>query len=73
MYDTTSEHYSIDDDVLPFLDLKTAVDVRLDIEETGTKLLIGPREYEWPRSRPDLCSVRAGFYGPLDGPQREDL
>jgi hypothetical protein len=73
MYGITSEHYAIDDDVLPLLDLNPAVEVRIDIEETGVKLFIGLREYEWPRGRPDVCSVRTGFYSPQDGPQREDL
>jgi hypothetical protein len=73
MYDITGGHYAIDDDVLPTLDLHPAVEVRLDIEETGVKLFIGPREYEWPRGCPDACSVRIGFYIPFDGPQREDL
>jgi hypothetical protein len=69
----TSEHYAIDDDILPILDLHPAVEVRIDIEEAGVKLFIGPREYEWPRGCPDVCSVKTGFYFPLDGPQREDL
>jgi hypothetical protein len=69
----TSEHYAIDDDVLSSLDLNPAVEVRIDIEETGIKLFIGPREYEWPRGCPDVCSIRTGFYSPLDGLQREDL
>jgi hypothetical protein len=73
MYGITREHYAIDDDVLSSLDLDPAVEVRIDIEETGVKLFIGPREYEWPRGCPDICSVRTGFYSPLDGPQREDL
>jgi hypothetical protein len=59
MHGITCEHYSIDD-VLPFLNLRTAVEVGVDIEETGFKLFIGPREYEWPRGRPDVCSVRTG-------------
>jgi hypothetical protein len=69
----TSEHYAIDDDVLSTLALDPAVEVRIDIEETGVRLFIGPREYEWPRGCPDVCSVRTGFYSPLDGPRREDL
>jgi len=69
----SSEHYAIDDDVLSTLDLDPAVEVRIDIEETGVKLFIGPREYEWPRGCPDVCSVRTEFYSRLDGPQREDL
>ena len=73
MFGTIGEHYAIDDDVLPILDLGPAVEVRLDIDETGIKLFIGPREYEWPRGCPDVCSVRTEFYGPLQGPQREDL
>jgi hypothetical protein len=73
MHAFTSEHYAIDDDVLSSIDLDPAVEVRIDIEETGVKLFIGPREYEWPRGCPDVCSVRTGFYSPLDGPQREDL
>ena len=73
MCDITSEHYAIDDDILPTLDLDPAVEVRIDIEETGVKLFIGPREYEWPRGCPDVCSVRTEFYTPLNGPQREDL
>lgn len=43
----TSEHCAIDD-VLSTLDLDPAVDVRIDIEETGVKLFIEEREYEWP-------------------------
>ena len=39
----TGEHYAIDD-VLPTLDLHPAVEVRIDIEETGVKLSIGPRK-----------------------------
>ena len=73
MYSITGEHYAIDDNVLPILDLHPEVEVRIDIEETGIKLFIGPREYEWPRGCPDVCSVSTGFYRPLDGPQREDL
>jgi hypothetical protein len=73
MYGITGEHYAIDDDVLPILDLHPAVDVRIDIEQTGVKLFIGPREYEWPRGCPDVCSVMTGFHRPLHGPQREDL
>jgi hypothetical protein len=73
MYGITGEHYAIDDDVLPTLDLHPAVEVRIDIEETGIKLFIGAREYEWPRGCPDVCSVRTGFYRPLDGTQREGL
>jgi len=73
MYGITGEHYAIDDNVLPILNLDPAVEVRIDIEETGVKLFIGPREYEWPRGCPDVCSVRTEFYSPLDGPQREDL
>ena len=69
----TSEHYAIDDDVLASLNLDPSVEVRIDIEETGIKLFIGPREYEWPRGCPDVCSVRTEFSGSLDGPQREDL
>ena len=72
MSDIDGEHYTIDDE-LPTLDLHPAVEVRLDIEETGIKLFIGLREYEWPRGCPDVCSVRTGFCIPLDGPQREDL
>jgi hypothetical protein len=73
MYGITGEHYAIDDNVLPILDLHPAVEVRIDIEETGVKLFIGPREYEWPRGCPDVCSVSMGFYKPLHGPQIEDL
>ena len=73
MYDITGEHYAIDDNVLPILDLTPEVEVRIDIEETGVKLFIGPREYEWPRGCPDVCSVRTEFYSSQDGPQREDL
>jgi hypothetical protein len=73
MYGITGEHYAIDDDVLQILDLQRAVEVRIDIEETGVKLFIGPRVYEWPRNCPDVCSVSTGFYSSLDGPQREDL
>jgi hypothetical protein len=67
------EHYAIDDNVLPTLELHPAVEVRIDIEETGVKLFIGPREYEWPRRCPDACSVRTEYQVPLDGPRREDL
>jgi hypothetical protein len=70
MYGINSEHYAFDDDVLPILDLHTEVEVRIDIEETGVKLFIGLREYEWPRGCPDVCSVRTRLYSPLDGPQR---
>ena len=73
MYGITSEHYAIDDDVLPTLDLHSTVEVRIDIEETGVKLFIGPREYEWPRGCPDVCSAMTGFYKPLNGPKREAL
>jgi hypothetical protein len=61
MYGITGEHYAIDDEVLPNLDLHPAVEVRIDIEETGIKLFIGPREYEWPRGCPDARSVRTEF------------
>ena len=73
MYGINGEHYAIDDEVLPTLDLGPAVEVRIDIEETGVKLFIGPREYEWPRGCPDVSSVRTSFYIPLDGPKREEL
>ena len=73
MYGISGEHYAIDVDVLPILSLDQAVEVRIDIEETGVKLFIGPREYEWPRGCPDVCSVSTGFYRPVEGPQREDL
>ena len=73
MYGITGEHYAIDDEVLPLLDLHLAVEVRIDIEETGVKLFIGPREYEWPRGCPAVCSVMTGFYRPISGPEREDL
>ena len=66
------EHYAIDDDVLPVLYLHPAAEVRIDIEETGVKLSIGPREYEWPRGCPDVCSVRTEFYSSLDESQGED-
>jgi hypothetical protein len=42
MYSITGENYVIDD-VLPTLDLDPAAEVRIDIEETGVKLFIGPR------------------------------
>ena len=71
MYGISGEHYAIDVDVLPILSLDQAVEVRIDIEETGVKLFIGPREYEWPRGCPDVCSVRTGFCIPLDGLQGE--
>jgi hypothetical protein len=73
MYGITTEHYAVDDNVLPILDLHPAVEVRIDIEETGVKLFIGPREYEWPRGCPDVCSVTTELYRPLHGPRREDL
>jgi hypothetical protein len=73
MYNITSEHYAIDDSVLPILNLGSAAQVRLDIEDTGIKLFIGPREYEWPRGCPDVCSVRTDFYVPQDGPLKDDL
>jgi hypothetical protein len=69
----TGEHYAIDDDVLPMLDFDTEVEVRIDIEETAVKLIIGPRQYEWLRGCPDVCSVRTGFYIARDGPLRKDL
>ncbi len=72
MYGISGEHYAIDDDVLPILTLDQAVEIRIDIEETGVKLFIGLREYEWRRGCPDVCSVRTGLYSPLNGPQRED-
>ena len=61
MYGITGEHYAIDDDVLPILDLHPADKVRMDIGETGVKLFIGPREYDWPRGCRDVCSVRTGL------------
>jgi hypothetical protein len=73
MYGMRSEHYAVDDNVLPILDLYPEIEVRIDIEETGVKLFIGPREYEWPRGCPDVCSVRTEFYIPRDGPQKDDL
>jgi hypothetical protein len=72
-YGIPGEHYAIDDEVLPTLALHPAVEVRIDIEETGVKLFIGPREYEWPRGCPDICSVRTGVHCQFDGPQKEDL
>ena len=73
MYDLRSEHYAIDDTVLPILNVHAAVEVRIDIEETGIRLSIGPREYEWPRFCPDVCSVRTEFYIPQGGPRKDDL
>ena len=73
MYGITGEHYFIDNADLPILDLHPAVEVRIDIEETGVKLSIGRREYEWPRGCPDVRSVRTGLYIPQSGPQRDDL
>jgi hypothetical protein len=73
MYGITGEHYAVDDGILPILDLNPEVEVRIDIEEIAVKLVIGPREYEWPRGCPDVCAVRTELYEPLDGPQREDL
>lgn len=73
MHGITSEHYAVDDNVLPILDLHSAVEVRIDIEETGVKLFIGPREYEWPRGCPDVCSARTEIYNTQTRPQRDDL
>ena len=73
MYGITGEHYAIDDNVPQTLNLHPVVEVRIDIEETGVKLFIGPREYEWPRGCPDVHSVRTGFFIPLDRPPKEDL
>ena len=73
MHGMRSEHYAVDDNALPILDLYPEVEVRIDIEETGVKLFIGPREYEWPKGCPDVCSVRTEFCIPRDGPQNEDL
>jgi hypothetical protein len=42
-YGIIGEHYAIDDDALPTLDLHPAVEVRIDLEETGDKLFIGRR------------------------------
>ena len=61
MYGITGEHYAIGDAVLPILDLHPAVKLRMDIGETGVKLFIGPREYDWPRGCRDVCSVRTGL------------
>jgi len=73
MYGITGQHYAIDDDVFPIFDLHPAVEPRIDTEQTGVKLFIGPRGYQWPRACPGVCSVRAGSYIPLDGPQTEEL
>jgi hypothetical protein len=73
MYNMRSEHYAIDDSVLPVLNLHPAAEVRIDIEDTGVKLFIGPREYEWPRGCPDVSSVRTDFYIPQGGPRKDDL
>ena len=73
MYGITEEHYVVYDNVRPILALHPAVEVRIDIEETGVKLVIRPREYEWPRGCPDACSAMTGFFRPLHGPQRDDL
>lgn len=54
MYGITGEHYAIDDNVLPTLKWQPEVEVRIDIEETGVKLFIGPREHEWSRGCPDV-------------------
>jgi hypothetical protein len=43
MYDITDEHYLGDAAVLPIQDLHPAVEVRIDIEETGVKPFIVPR------------------------------
>lgn len=68
-----SEHYAIDDSVLSSLDRHLPVPVRIDIDETGVKLFIGPREYEWPRGCPDVCWARTESYGAQNGPRVEDL
>ncbi len=73
MYDSIGEHYAVDDDGLPNLELHAAVEVRIDIEETAVKLFIGSREYEWPRGCPNACYVMTGFQPPLDGLQENDL
>jgi hypothetical protein len=73
MYGITGEHYVVDDNVFPILDLHPAVEVRIDIEEPAVKLFIGPREYAWPRDYLDVRTGMTGFYRPLHGPQREDL
>jgi len=74
MYGITGKHYAFDDGVLPDpLDLHPAAEVRIDIEEPGITLFIGPREYEWPLGSPALRTVGTGFCIPLDRPQREDL
>jgi hypothetical protein len=73
MYNMTSEHYAVDDSVLPLLNMYSAVEVRIDIEDTGIKLFIGPREYEWPRGCPDICAVRTDFCIPRGGPLKDDL
>jgi hypothetical protein len=72
MYGITGEHYAIDD-VFRFLELCPAVEARIDIEETGFKLFIGPREYELRRGCPLCLLSKDRVLDPLDGPQREDL
>ena len=57
------EHYAIDDDVLPILDLHPTVDM-------GVKPCIEPRKYEWLRDCPDICSIRIRSHIPLDGPSK---
>jgi hypothetical protein len=64
MYGNTSEHHAINDELLPTLTLQPAVEVRIDIEETGVKLFIGPREYEWPRCCPDSLLSKDGVLHP---------
>ena len=73
MFGQIGEHYAFEDTVLPDLVLHGPVEVRIDIEEEGLKLCIGPREYEWPRGCPDVCAVKTEQYIRWDGPQREDL
>jgi hypothetical protein len=73
MYGITGEHYVVDDDVLPIHGLHQAVQVRIDVDQTGVKNFIGPRKYKWPRGCPDTCAIMTGFYRPAHGPQREDL
>jgi hypothetical protein len=61
MYGITSEHYAIDDGVLPIFDLHSTLEVKIDIEETRVTLSVGRREYEWPQAAPMFVQSGQGY------------
>jgi hypothetical protein len=51
----------------------SGIEVRIDIGETGVKLLIEPREHERSQNCPDVCPETITFHRSFHGPQIEVL